>query len=733
MKSNSIKKKLLAGVLCNILFFFFFVCSLHVLSFGISEAEGATEEVIDELKVLNIGWQCQGDMAGVWIDVDHDGTDDTQVVVATLTGEASPDSWGWFFSFIDSHCGGSYPYTGRGRLKIHFIDMLASGFVWNNPSTWTYKRMQYVKAVTSHDQCRNESSNPYLGVQAYRDLGQTNPISGTTSGTNFNHHIFEDSIGIKEMFISTDFCESLITSLIIGDDSTDQGDDSADQEDDSTQPSTNINIGDNWRYKKGYSNPASGWNGSIIEFDPVGWLEGPTGIGYGDGDDATELSDMRGNYKTVYARKTFNVCDRFAVTGMTLSIDYDDGFVAYINGQEVARANMPDGTPDYNTSAISGHEAGTPVEFDLSAYISNLMTGTNVLAIEGHNAGLGSSDFSLIPELEIEINCTGGGGGGGQNDFSPPATPTNLQAAAISTSQIDLSWYASTDDVGVAGYRIYSNGTLIGTTSSTSYQVTGLSYSTTYSYTVSAYDSAGNESSQSEAASATTKSTSEITSLWQVNNAKSGESSRLYARVKNNLASALPGDARVWFYVSGPGFSSYVGSSLVADLAGGEARWYNVDWSIPGDAQAGTYNYRAMVWSPSSNPKNISPWSSAQAFTVTGNSSAEITRLWGVYYAQCGQSSRLWASVKNSGDSALPGDARVWFYVSGPGFSGYVGSASVANMAAEDVQWYSTNWPIPDEIEAGTYTYWARVWSSSSDPKDISSWSSAQTFTVNCQ
>ena len=78
------------------------------------------------------------------------------------------------------------------------------------------------------------------------------------------------------------------------------------------------------------------------------------------------LTDMQNSYKTVYMRKTFNISDASAVTGMTFSIDYDDGFVVYINGVEVARANMSAGTPDYDTGTSSSHEAGTPVTFDLT-------------------------------------------------------------------------------------------------------------------------------------------------------------------------------------------------------------------------------------------------------------------------------------------------------------------------------------------------------------------------------
>ena len=57
----------------------------------------------------------------------------------------------------------------------------------------------------------------------------------------------------------------------------------------------------------------------------------------------------------------------------------------------------------------------------------------------------------------------------GAPDTTPPTTPTGLSATAISGSQVNLSWTASTDNVGVTGYRIYRNGTQIATTAATSY------------------------------------------------------------------------------------------------------------------------------------------------------------------------------------------------------------------------------------------------------------------------
>jgi hypothetical protein len=87
---------------------------------------------------------------------------------------------------------------------------------------------------------------------------------------------------------------------------------------------------------------------------------------------------------------------------------------------------------------------------------------------------------------------------------TPPTVPTNVKATVASSSQINLTWTASTDSAGVAGYTIYRNGAEAGTAASTSYDDAGLSPDTRYTYTVSAYDAAGNQSAQSTPVSATT-------------------------------------------------------------------------------------------------------------------------------------------------------------------------------------------------------------------------------------
>jgi chitodextrinase/uncharacterized protein (DUF427 family) len=96
-------------------------------------------------------------------------------------------------------------------------------------------------------------------------------------------------------------------------------------------------------------------------------------------------------------------------------------------------------------------------------------------------------------------------------DTAPPSVPTGLTASAVSSSQINLSWTASSDNVGVSGYRVFRNGTQIATTSATSFTNTGLSPSTTYTYAVAAFDAAGNLSAQSSPASATTPAAPDTT------------------------------------------------------------------------------------------------------------------------------------------------------------------------------------------------------------------------------
>ena len=164
-------------------------------------------------------------------------------------------------------------------------------------------------------------------------------------------------------------------------------------------PRTLINQGDVFKYLTPSSEPNSNWNS--LSFDDSTWAESSSGFGYGDGDDATVLPNST---RSVYLRKVFEIADISEVSSLILDIDYDDGFVAYINGIEVARANINGVPPPFNSGTLQDHEAqlysgGIPERFLITDFSSILNPGENILTIQAHNVSSNSSDLTIIPFL----------------------------------------------------------------------------------------------------------------------------------------------------------------------------------------------------------------------------------------------------------------------------------------------------------------------------------------------
>jgi YVTN family beta-propeller protein len=174
-----------------------------------------------------------------------------------------------------------------------------------------------------------------------------------------------------------------------------------------------VREGDEWRFLRGLAAPPAGWSGA--GFDDSGWETGPTGIGYGDGDDATVLQDMQSGYLAFFARRSFELERAAEIEGATATVSFDDGFALYVNGVEVARVNLPAGDLT-NATAATATVGDAPAEPDhvIDIPVSLLVEGTNVLAASVHNVDLGSSDVSFIPELEL-VRRAGPSGGG--NEF----------------------------------------------------------------------------------------------------------------------------------------------------------------------------------------------------------------------------------------------------------------------------------------------------------------------------
>ncbi|MBN1676537.1 MAG: lamin tail domain-containing protein [Kiritimatiellae bacterium] len=254
-----------------------------------------------------------------------------------------------------------------------------------------------------------------------------------------------------------------------------------------------------WKYHDRGEDLGTGWRAAA--YDDGAWESGNAPLGYPAESVDTEVSygDNPGAKQiTTYFRTAFMIANPAAVTDLNLHAMYDDGFVAYLNGQEVARGAMPAGTVSYGTQA-SSHSPSSFEPFALVSHIGKLVQGVNVLAIEVHQADPTSSDVFLDAQLTHTA---------GAPPPTPPAAPSSLAAEALGSTEIRLAWHDNSSDE--SGFKIErspdgSSWAQIATVgaNATAYTNTGLAPNTAYSYRVRAYNAAGN-SGYSNTAGATT-------------------------------------------------------------------------------------------------------------------------------------------------------------------------------------------------------------------------------------
>ena len=162
-----------------------------------------------------------------------------------------------------------------------------------------------------------------------------------------------------------------------------------------------VPTGSVWKYLDNGTNQGTAWR--AVAFVDGAWASGAAQLGYGDGDEATVVSfgpNSSTKYITTYFRRAFTVADPSAFAALSLRLLRDDGAVVYLNGVEVFRSNMPTGTVSSSTlasSALGGADETTFVT--ASVPISALVAGTNVVAVEVHQANATSSDVSFDLEL----------------------------------------------------------------------------------------------------------------------------------------------------------------------------------------------------------------------------------------------------------------------------------------------------------------------------------------------
>lgn len=167
-----------------------------------------------------------------------------------------------------------------------------------------------------------------------------------------------------------------------------------------------INADNIWSYNVATNEPISTWMES--NFDDSPWNSAAGGFGYADNDDNTIIPE---GTNSVYQRITFNASELSVFQELQLHADYDDGFVAYLNGIEIARSfNVEGNPPAFNAGTNMYTESNSSQGLLPEVYeipLSALQSGQNTLAIHTLNVGTNSSDFSSNYFLLAQVSSGG--------------------------------------------------------------------------------------------------------------------------------------------------------------------------------------------------------------------------------------------------------------------------------------------------------------------------------------
>jgi len=221
-----------------------------------------------------------------------------------------------------------------------------------------------------------------------------------------------------------------------------------------------------------------------------------------------------------------------------------------------------------------------------------------------------SYDWQFVPEAGQTFTDSGTTAcHGPSSDTTPPTAPANLTATTPSPTQVNLAWSASSDDVGVTGYKVYRNGVFLTSSATTSYSDTTAQAATTYSYTVYAYDAAGNVSAASNTATATTPSQGDT----QPPSTPGGLTATAASPSQVKIAwSAATDDVGV------AGYTIYRNAAAIATTSGPNATTYT-DVSV---APSTTYTYTVDAFDAAGNH---SPQSAGASVTTPPSNIQTIT------------------------------------------------------------------------------------------------------------
>jgi hypothetical protein len=198
-----------------------------------------------------------------------------------------------------------------------------------------------------------------------------------------------------------------------------------------------------WKYLVSGANQGTAWTGRT--FNDSTWPSGAARLGYGGDGEQTTLGfggNPNAKFITTYFRKSFVVPAGVVYTNLDFQLVRDDGAVVWLNGRELFRSNLPTTPISFQTLAsatVNGADEQTP--FTTSVGVTNLLTGTNMVAVEIHQATVDSSDLGFNLALVAS----------GYLD----AIPVPRLAVEFTEGAIELSWPST-----AVGYRVLEAPTL---------------------------------------------------------------------------------------------------------------------------------------------------------------------------------------------------------------------------------------------------------------------------------
>lgn len=230
-----------------------------------------------------------------------------------------------------------------------------------------------------------------------------------------------------------------------------------------------------WRWRKGTSEPSATGAWRQLNFtEDATWQTGQSPFGYvpfTPPQPNTVLSDMQGNYTSIYLRHTFTLSGDLP-SRLSITANIDDGAVFWINGQEVARQGVPPGEPQFDTTANLAGNPSASRTFVIENADAVLQPGLNILAVHAFNATSNSNDFYIEADLKVPAPPAGSGNAtpnrrnSAFSSLAPPAVRQVQHQPRSPAAGVPVTLTAKvTDPDGVASvtlkYQIVEPGSFI--------------------------------------------------------------------------------------------------------------------------------------------------------------------------------------------------------------------------------------------------------------------------------